>query len=81
LFLDGYQTSANLEALVRKECADAKVQFHQAEFSRDRAEIGRALKARIARHLFGTEEQIRVLIREGDSVMKVARHFLEKRAS
>ena len=80
-FLAGYRVSANLEALVRKGCTDAKVQFDPAEFSRDRAEIALALKARIARHLFGTEEQIRVLVREGDPVMKVARHFIEKKAS
>jgi carboxyl-terminal processing protease len=30
--------------------------------------------------LFGTEEQVKVLIREGDPLMKVARHFIEKRA-
>jgi len=80
-FLDGYRVPANLEALVKKGCADAKLQFDSAEFNRDRAIIALALKARIARHLFGTEEQIRVLIREGDPVMKVARHFIEKRAS
>lgn len=80
-YLDGYRVPVNLEALVRKECADAKVQFDQAEFSRDRARIALALKARIARHLFGTEEQIRVLVREGDPVMRVARHFIEKKAS
>jgi carboxyl-terminal processing protease len=80
-FLDGYRVPTNLEALVRKACANAKVAFDQAEFNRDRAEIALALKARIARHLFGTEEQIKVLIREGDPVMKVARHFIEKKAS
>lgn len=80
-FLDGYRVPVNLEALVRKGCADTKVQFDPAEFNRDRADIALALKARIARHLFGTEEQIRVLVREGDPVMKVARHFIERRAS
>ncbi|AAM72404.1 MAG TPA: S41 family peptidase [Chlorobaculum sp.] len=80
-YLDGYHVPVNLEALVRKECAEAKVQFNQAEFDRDRADIALALKARVARHLFGTEEQIRVLVSEGDPVMKVARHFIEKSAS
>ncbi len=80
-YFEGYSVPASLEGLIRKGCADAKVQFDPAEFSRDRAEIALALKARIARHLFGTEEQIRVLVREGDPVMKVARHFIEKKAS
>jgi carboxyl-terminal processing protease len=80
-FLDGYHVPATLEALVRKGCKDSKVAFSQPEFNRDRAEIALALKARIARHLFGTEEQIRVLIREADPVMKVTRHFIEKKAS
>ena len=80
-YLDGYRVPANLEALVSKGCAEVKVAFDQPEFNRDRARIALALKARIARHLFGTEEQIRVLVREGDPVMKVARHFIEKKAS
>jgi carboxyl-terminal processing protease len=80
-FLEGYHAPANLEALVREGCAEVKVQFSSTEFNRDRALIALALKARLARQLFGTEEQIRVLIREGDPVMKVARHFITKRAS
>jgi carboxyl-terminal processing protease len=77
-YLENYRVPANLEALVKKGCADSKIQFNASEFSRDRKNIELALKARIARHLFGTEEQIRVLIREGDPLMKVARHFIEK---
>ncbi|MGC8775057.1 MAG: S41 family peptidase [Chlorobaculum sp.] len=80
-FLNNYHVPATLDALVRKGCATSKVAFDQAEFDRDRADIALALKARVARHLFGTEEQIRVLVREGDPVMRVARHFIEKSAS
>jgi carboxyl-terminal processing protease len=80
-FIESYHGPTNLESLVRRACADRKVRFSATEFSRNRNEIMLALKARIARHLFGTEEQVRVLIREGDPVMKVARHFVEKRAS
>ncbi|UWX58613.1 S41 family peptidase [Chlorobaculum sp. MV4-Y] len=80
-YLDNYHVPANLEALVKKGCEESKLTLDQSEFNRDRADIALALKARIARHLFGTEEQIRVLLREGDPVMKVARHFIEKKAS
>jgi len=80
-YLDNYHVPANLEALVKKGCEESKLTFDQSEFNRDKAEIALALKARIARHLFGTEEQVKVLIREGDPLMKVARHFIEKRAS
>ncbi len=80
-FLYNYHVPVTLDALVRKGCVTSKVAFNQAEFDRDRADIALALKARVARHLFGTEEQIRVLVREGDPVMKVARHFIEKSAS
>ncbi|NTU53902.1 MAG: peptidase S41, partial [Chlorobiaceae bacterium] len=80
-FVDEYPGPVTLEQLVRAGCAERKVPFRAAEFSRDRKKITLALKARIARHLFGTEEQVRVLVREGDSVMKVARHFIAKRAS
>lgn len=80
-YSEQYHGPSDLEALVRSGCAGRQVRFSASEFGNDRQAIARALKARIARHLFGTEEQVRVLIREGDSVMKVARHFLEKPAS
>ena len=80
-YLEGYKGPENLETLVRQGCAARKIAFSPSEFSQDRGFIRLALKARIARHLFGTEEQVKVLILEGDPVMKVARHFIEKQAS
>jgi len=80
-YFEEYHGPTDLKALIRKECAAQKIPFSIVEFNRDRNDIALALKARIARQLFGTEEQIRVLIREGDPFMKVARHFIEKQPS
>lgn len=77
-FSGQYRVPSDLETLVRTSCAVHKIPFSAAEFKRDRNDIALALKARIARQLFGTEEQIRVLILDGDPYMKVARHFIEK---
>ncbi|NTU58217.1 MAG: S41 family peptidase [Chlorobiaceae bacterium] len=79
-YLNEYKGPENLEALVKRGCAAKKIVFSATEFSQDRTFIQRTLRARIGRHLFGTEEQVRVLI-DGDPVMKVARHFIEKQAS
>lgn len=76
-----YHGPTDLKTLIRTACASRKIPFSAIEFNHDRNDIALALKARIARQLFGTEEQIRVLIREGDPVMKVARHFIEKQPS
>ncbi|HHE31299.1 MAG TPA: S41 family peptidase [Chlorobaculum parvum] len=80
-YLKEYHGPSDLKALIRKECAARKIPFSIAEYNRDRNEIALAIKARIARQLFGTEEQIRVLIREGDPFMKVTRHLIEQQAS
>lgn len=80
-FLAGYQAPANLESLVREECRSQKIPFSQAEYQRDLKFIRLALKARIARQLFGTEGQLRVLIREGDPVMQVATQLIVGKAS
>jgi carboxyl-terminal processing protease len=80
-FLSGYREPADLEALVKNECRAKKIAFNAVEFSRDRKFIVLALKARIARQLFGTEGQIRVFIQEGDPVMKVARALMNRKAS
>ncbi|HWQ25409.1 MAG TPA: hypothetical protein VN367_01380, partial [Chlorobaculum sp.] len=80
-YFDGYKGPENLEALVKRGCAAKKIAFNASEFSRDRNFIRLTLKARIARQLFGTEEQVKVFIREGDPVMKVARHLIERQAS
>jgi carboxyl-terminal processing protease len=80
-YFDGYKGPENLEALVKRGCTAKKIAFSASEFNRDRNFIRLTLKARIARQLFGTEEQVKVFIREGDPVMKVARHLIEKQAS
>ncbi|NTW51383.1 MAG: S41 family peptidase [Chlorobiaceae bacterium] len=80
-YLDGYKGPENLETLIRKECTARKIKFAAPEFNQDRGFILLTLKARIARQLFGTEEQVKVLILQSDPVMKVARHLIEKQAS
>ncbi len=72
---------ADLESLVRKACAVQGIVFSHADFARDARYIRVALKARIARQLFGTEGQLKVLIREGDPSMQVATRIISKKAS
>lgn len=71
-FLAAYRDPADLESLVRDECRLKKIPFNRAEYRRDLSYIRLALKARVARQLFGTEGQLRVLIREGDPAMRAA---------
>lgn len=80
-FLAGYRTPADLEALVRAGCRTKKIPFNAAEYQKDLKYIRLALKARIARQLFGTEGQLRVLIHEGDPVMEVAGQLIVGKAS
>jgi carboxyl-terminal processing protease len=74
-FLAGYRDPADLGALVREECRLKKIPFSESEYRRDLRYIRLALKARVARQLFGTEGQLRVLIREGDPAMRAARRL------
>lgn len=71
-FLAGYRDPADLESLVRAECRLKKIPFSESEYRRDLRYVRLALKARVARQLFGTEGQLRVLIREGDPAMRAA---------
>jgi carboxyl-terminal processing protease len=80
-FISGYSVPVDLESRVRAECKAKKIPFSPAEYARDAAYIRVALKARIARQLFGTDGQLRVLIREGDPSMRIARQLVGRRAS
>ena len=80
-FISGYRSPDNLESLVSKECAAKKVAFSATDFRTDRNYIQLALKARIARQLFGTDGQLKVLIREGDPVMRVVTQLIGRKAS
>ena len=80
-FISGYSVPANLETRVRAECKQKKILFKASEYARDASYIRLALKARIARQLFGTEGQLKVLIREGDPAMRVARQVVSRKAS
>lgn len=81
MFLSGYNAPENLERLVGRECAAKKVRFSASEYRHDLRLIRLAVKSRIARQLFGTEAQVKVLIREGDPVMQVAMQLVKKKAS
>jgi carboxyl-terminal processing protease len=80
-FVAGYSVPADLESRVRAECRMRKIVFNASEYSRDAVYIRIALKARIARQLFGTEGQLKVLVRESDPAMKAARQIVGRMAS
>ncbi len=80
-FIGGYPVPADLESRVRAECRLKGISFSSDEFVKDARYIRVALKARIARQLFGTEGQLKVLIREGDPSMQVARQLIGRKAS
>lgn len=80
-FLNGYAVPSDLESRVRAECRAKKIAFSTAEYARDAAYIRVTLKARIARQLFGTEVQLKVLVRESDPAMRAARQIVAKMAS
>ncbi|NTU68541.1 MAG: S41 family peptidase [Chlorobiaceae bacterium] len=79
-FVAGYAIPADLESRVRTECRMKKIAFNAVEYARDAAYIKVALKARIARQLFGTEGQLKVLIRESDPAMLAARQIVGRKA-
>jgi len=80
-FLADYKGPGNLDSLVKEECRVKKIAFNAVEYRRDLPFIRTALKARIARQLFGTEGQLRVLIREGDPMMQVALRIIGGKGS
>ncbi|NTV01192.1 MAG: S41 family peptidase [Chlorobiaceae bacterium] len=80
-FVSGYAIPADLESRIRAECRMKKIVFNSAEYARDAAYIKVALKARVARQLFGTEGQLKVLIRESDPAMRAARQIVARMAS
>ncbi len=71
-FMVNYSEERSFEALVIKSCKARKIAFDQAGFIRDRKEIARAVKSRIAHQLFGAEGQIRFLVQSADPVVKIA---------
>jgi carboxyl-terminal processing protease len=80
-FISAYSVPSDLESRVRAECGLNRIPFNPSEYSRDSRFVRATLKARIARQLFGTEGQLKVLIREGDPSMQVARQLLGRMAS
>lgn len=80
-FLSRYQGPADLERIVRKACISRNIAFDAAQYDRDRSFIRQALKARLGRQLFGVDGQLKVVVREGDPVLRVARRIAAKKAS
>jgi carboxyl-terminal processing protease len=80
-FIAGYPAPADLESRIRAECRLKGISYSSGEYLKDARYIRVALKARIARQLFGTEGQLKVLIREGDPSMQVARQLIDRKAS
>ncbi|MEI8032555.1 MAG: S41 family peptidase [Chlorobiaceae bacterium] len=71
-FIAGYTEESGFEALVMKACQARKIRYSRADFVGDRKLIFRTLKARIAHQLFGSEGQIKFMVRGADPVVRVA---------
>ncbi len=71
-FIVNYLEEGDIEALVMKKCESKKIAFNRVAFIRDRKYIARAVKSKIAHQLFGSEGQIRFLVRYADPAVKIA---------
>ena len=71
-FIANYSEESNFEALVVRSCKAKKIPFDRVGFVRDRKNIVRAVKSKIAHQLFGAEGQIKFLVRNADPLVKIA---------
>lgn len=71
-FIAEYAGENRFESLVITSCKAKKIAFDRSGFIRERKEIERAVKSRIAHQLFGAEGQIRFLVQSADPVVKIA---------
>ncbi len=71
-FIANYSEESNFEALVVRSCKAKKIPFDRAGFVRDRKNIVRAVKSKIAHQLFGAGGQIKFLVRNADPLVKIA---------
>ena len=71
-FIANYSEECNFEALVVRSCKAKKIPFDRAGFVRDRKNIVRAVKSKIAHQLFGAGGQIKFLVRNADPLVKIA---------
>lgn len=81
LFLDSYDEDKMIENYLLDCAARKQIRTDVHEFDQEKERMMVAVKSRIARQLFGIEGQIRVLVREADSVLKVARERMYDRAA
>jgi len=71
-FIANYSEESRFEALVLKTCKAKEITFDKDAFIRDRKNIVRAVKSKIAHQLFGAEGQIKFLVRSADPVIRIA---------
>lgn len=72
IFIAKYSEESSFQSLVINTCKAKKITFDKKGFLRDRKSIARAVKSKIAHQLFGTEGQIKFLVRDSDKVVKIA---------
>jgi carboxyl-terminal processing protease len=72
-FIGDYSEETLFESLVIKTCKLKKIRFDRVAFIRDRQQLARAVKSRIAHQLFGAEGQIKYVVLTTDPVVKIAK--------
>jgi carboxyl-terminal processing protease len=78
-FITGYSEESRFDDLVLKTCKAKKITFDKNGFVRDRKNIVRAVKSKIAHQLFGAEGQIKFLVRSADPVVRIAETLPERK--
>jgi carboxyl-terminal processing protease len=78
-FIAGYSEESRFDDLVLKTCQAKKITFDRNGFVRDRKNIVRAVKSKIAHQLFGAEGQIKFLVRSADPVVRIAETLPDRR--
>jgi carboxyl-terminal processing protease len=71
-FIADYSEEKLFEEMVIKTCKTKKILFNRNAFIRDRQQLARAVKSRIAHQLFGAEGQIKFVVESSDPVVKIA---------
>ncbi|MEI8187283.1 MAG: S41 family peptidase [Chlorobiaceae bacterium] len=71
-FIADYSEEKGFEALVIKTCKAKNIVFDRNAFVKDRKNIARAVKSKIAHQLFGAQGQIKFFVRSADPVIKIA---------
>ncbi|MEI6757411.1 MAG: S41 family peptidase [Chlorobium sp.] len=71
-FIGDYVEERGFETIVEKSCKAKKIVFDKGAFMRNRTDIARALKSRIAHQLFGAAGQIKFVVRTTDPLVRIA---------